>query len=176
MKTNQFESALLDAEKCIQIDSEWSKGHVRKGDALLSLRRYTPAYNAYNSALRFAPGDSGIIQKLEQAMKGIRGAASFESSGVNSSTSSPSVSRVDTIRNYVRVGVVFMFILYFLPLLGRSYTFYRLFLAFAASDFLISLYSAHGPPQFNMSYAQRILPDPSTMYAFGFVVRSILRN
>ena len=32
MKMNNKNAALLDAEKCIEIDSNWSKGFIRKGN------------------------------------------------------------------------------------------------------------------------------------------------
>ena len=42
----QYELALKDAEKCVQIAPDWVKGHFRKGKALIGLKQYTEAIAA----------------------------------------------------------------------------------------------------------------------------------
>ena len=39
MKVQNKSAALLDADKCISLDSNWPKGFIRKGDALFSMVR-----------------------------------------------------------------------------------------------------------------------------------------
>jgi stress-induced-phosphoprotein 1 len=72
LKLNKVAESLADANKCVDLDSNWGKGYTRKGDALLANKKFTDAYNAYNSALRFAPNDNVLTSKCEQAMRGIR--------------------------------------------------------------------------------------------------------
>ena len=69
--SKNFNSSLLDAEKCIELDSTWVKGIIRKGDALFSLRRYNDALKAYKSGLELSPGESSLKGKVEQVEKAI---------------------------------------------------------------------------------------------------------
>ena len=48
-RIQKFQLALDDANKCLELDSNWIKGITRKGDALFSLKKFTDAHNAYNS-------------------------------------------------------------------------------------------------------------------------------
>lgn len=72
LKIKKNNQALADANKCVELDSNWGKGYSRKGDALLSLKNYTEAYNAYNYGLKVSPGDTTLTEKCEQAMKYMR--------------------------------------------------------------------------------------------------------
>jgi tetratricopeptide (TPR) repeat protein len=166
MKVNQFSSALIDGEKCVELDSSWAKGYSRKGDALLSLRRYTPAYNSYNAALRITPNDSTLLEKSEQAMRGIREAAGTNTSTSVGSESANSPTRIDSIKGYIGIFMVANAILYFIPFLGHSFSSgcYRRFLFASIANIVIGLYKAFGIPKFNMSYLQQLLSYPHTMY------------
>jgi len=44
---NKFDEALADAEKCIEIKADWSKGHQRKGMALEAKGKLDEAVEAY---------------------------------------------------------------------------------------------------------------------------------
>jgi stress-induced-phosphoprotein 1 len=43
----KFNEAVSDAEKCIEIKPDWSKGYQRKGMALHGLRNYEDAIKAF---------------------------------------------------------------------------------------------------------------------------------
>lgn len=170
MKVQQYSAALIDSNKCVEIDCNWAKGYIRRGDALYALKKYTECYNAYNSALRITPSDTGIQQKCELAQKAIRdstdssGGSSFSNS--TGSTSSYQNALV-SYQPYLRIFLLVSAFLYFIPL-GRSFnsTCYRLFAFTAIANYAMALWVAHGSPQFNMSYAQRVLLDPTAMYLF----------
>ncbi len=59
------ESALKDAEKCIEINPSFAKGYSRKGAALHKLNRYDEAIEAYNKGLEVDPQNGGLKQGLE---------------------------------------------------------------------------------------------------------------
>lgn len=116
----QFTEALKDAEKCVSLDSTWSKGYTRKGDALYSLWRYTEAFNAYNSALRYASPEEkqSCEKKLEQAMKKIRENDSTSDQGYSASSPVQS-TKLGYIQGYFRICVFICLFVYMLPL-GQS--------------------------------------------------------
>lgn len=61
-----YENALQDSNECIKIKSDWSKGHFRKGCALVSLKRYLDAEAALLEGLKKEPGNADIKKKLEE--------------------------------------------------------------------------------------------------------------
>ncbi|KAL4930500.1 Hsp90 cochaperone STI1 [Aspergillus undulatus] len=59
-----YEQALADAEKAIEIKPDWAKGHQRKGAAARGLGDLLSANDAYEEALKLEPGN-------EQAKNGL---------------------------------------------------------------------------------------------------------
>lgn len=172
MKTNNKNAALLDADKCVELDSNWPKGYIRRGDALFSMAKYTEAYNAYNSAHRLDTSDTGVKNKCNLAEKAIRDAATSTgtstSTSTGSSTSRPS-SKLTSAQAYLRLFVLINACVYFCcsfiaPSVGRFC--YRNFVIASIVDYLLAVYSAHGLPKFSMEFAQRLMLDPSSMYLF----------
>lgn len=169
MKINQYQSALLDANKCIEIDCNWAKGYIRKGDALYSLKKFTECYNAYNYALRITPNDTNVQQKCELAQKAIRDSVgdNQQSNSRPTPQNSSKNNTFESIQNYLRIFLIINGLLYFIPLSSSfSYGSYRRFNYTSIINYGISLYLLHGIPQFNMAYLQRILLDPTTIYLF----------
>lgn len=168
LKLKKNAAALLDGNKCVEINPQWSKGLIRKGDALYALSRYTDAYNAYNSAARIDPNDQSTASKLAQAERAIRDSASSSSSSSTRSTPSRSSGNfsLQRFQNYFRLIVVLGVFLYLLPFGKLSFTFYRTAVISAAASYIITLYGLYGLPKFNMEYAQRLMADPTTMYLF----------
>ncbi|RYH24341.1 tetratricopeptide repeat protein [archaeon] len=113
-KLNKLQQALDDANKCIEVDSQWSKGYSRKGDALYALRRFTDSYNAYNSGLRYASGDATLREKVDLAMRAIQSEA--DSTASNSSTTSSDQS---TLTRYLKLAIIGLAVLYLIPFLPR---------------------------------------------------------
>ncbi|KAG5188523.1 hypothetical protein JKP88DRAFT_197773 [Tribonema minus] len=69
------DSALQDAEKCIEVKPDWPKAYTRKGAALHSLRRYDDAIAAYEAGAAVAPADDGIKRGLAEVQKAKASAA-----------------------------------------------------------------------------------------------------
>jgi tetratricopeptide (TPR) repeat protein len=164
LRTGRTAAALSDACKCIEIDAQWPKGYARKGDANHALGKYTEAYNAYNAGLRIAPNDASLKEKAELAMNAIRGQADTSRPSTTGSAPAGVNARLSSIQAMCKALVVLGALAYCIPFTGRlSSVAYKVYCLAALSDFAIALFAAHGMPQMNMNYAQRVLPDPSTM-------------
>jgi len=74
------DSALKDAEECIQMKPEWSKGYGRKGAALHKLHKYEEALAAYNKGLELDPSNAS----LQQGIKDVNEAQSGGGGGMGS--------------------------------------------------------------------------------------------
>lgn len=58
--------ALADAEKCIKLDPEFLKGHVRKGQALLAMKKRTDAQTAFEAAAKIDANHPEVKQGLQR--------------------------------------------------------------------------------------------------------------
>lgn len=58
--------ALIDAERCIKLNSTWPKGYSRRGAALHAMRKYDEAVSAYEEGLKHAPTDQGLKDGLAE--------------------------------------------------------------------------------------------------------------
>jgi len=188
MQIKRFANALLDGEKCVELDCNWTKGYIRKGDALYSLTRYIEAYNAYNAGLRISPSDKALLEKSEQVQAAIRRLNEpSDTSSYSSSYNSGNASVLDGVQSWIRTLIVLSFFFYMLPL-GRFITSwaYRLFVANSIACYGINIYRGHsqiwhsqiacyGIPKFDMTYAQRLVLDPSTPYLFMSILLFIMR-
>ncbi len=123
LKINKIDEALKDGNKCVELDSNWSKGFGRKGDALLAKKNYSEAYNAYNSALRLSPGDATLTAKTEQAMRGMRNSAQSSASSSGSGSSAGSATPSTGVFSYVKIAILVLSFVYLLPL-GKNISFY----------------------------------------------------
>jgi tetratricopeptide (TPR) repeat protein len=47
MKSDSISKALKDAEKCVELAPEWSKGYSRLGAAQQALKRFQPAMDSF---------------------------------------------------------------------------------------------------------------------------------
>ncbi|CAF1599043.1 unnamed protein product, partial [Didymodactylos carnosus] len=54
---NRFDESLSDAEHIIKLKPDWSKGYLRKSEALFEMKRYTTALLSSLMALTFDPED-----------------------------------------------------------------------------------------------------------------------
>lgn len=59
------DSALKDADKCIEIKPDWAKGYSRRGAALHKLKKYDKSIAAYNKGLEIDPNNAGLKSGLE---------------------------------------------------------------------------------------------------------------
>lgn len=171
-QSKNFNSSLLDAEKCIELDSTWVKGIIRKGDALYSLRRLNEAMTTYKSGLEISPNDSSLKGKIEQVERAIYQASQPPppSSSYANMINSPMLNNV---QGYLRFGLVLFLIGWLIPFIGKSFNVmsYRALLINAVASFLISLYLRHGFPRISQDYLQRIIFDqPTSAYLFMTVI------
>lgn len=59
-----YEAALIDADKAIELAPTWGKGYARKGSALIMLRRYEEAHKAFSSGLVYDPKNAQISKGI----------------------------------------------------------------------------------------------------------------
>eukprot|EP00743_Colponemidia_sp_Colp-15_P000400 GILK01000461.1.p1 GENE.GILK01000461.1~~GILK01000461.1.p1 ORF type:complete len:564 (-),score=115.90 GILK01000461.1:110-1801(-) len=63
---NKYEEAKADAEKCVELKPDWSKGYSRLGLALYHLDDYKNAEAAYSKGLELDPSNAQLKEGLEQ--------------------------------------------------------------------------------------------------------------
>merc|ERR1719231_909778 len=61
-----FTEALLDANKCIELKSDWAKGHSRRGAAYFGLKNWPQAQSAYEKGLELDPSSQVMKDELEK--------------------------------------------------------------------------------------------------------------
>lgn len=67
MLTKEWDKALEDANKCIELQSDFVKGHFRKGLILLELSKKDEAIVALTEAHDLEPKDEEILSMLKKA-------------------------------------------------------------------------------------------------------------
>jgi tetratricopeptide (TPR) repeat protein len=88
LSSGDKEAALADGQSCVDLKSDWSKGHGRKGAALHALGRWGDAVSAYAVGLEHCPGDESLTSALVAAAKA-RDAAATVAAVAASSTLTP---------------------------------------------------------------------------------------
>jgi len=69
LKKNDAVNALADAESCIGLDPNFSKGYSRKGAALHAAKRYNDSIAAFQEGLSKFPSDAGLLNGLASVQK-----------------------------------------------------------------------------------------------------------
>jgi len=69
MQLKNWEKALEDAEKCIQLDSDFPKGHFRKGQILMEINKKDEALASLVAARDLAPKDEEILASIEKCKR-----------------------------------------------------------------------------------------------------------
>ncbi|KAF9192104.1 Hsp90 cochaperone [Haplosporangium sp. Z 11] len=67
-----YEKALEDGEKTVELKSDWAKGYGRKAAALFGLGRYPDANDVYEAGLKIEPTNAQLqkgLQETQQAME-----------------------------------------------------------------------------------------------------------
>jgi len=67
MKKGDYEKALTDALKTVEIKADWGKGYSRLGAALCYLGKYEEAVDAYNKGLMYDPENPQLKSGVEEA-------------------------------------------------------------------------------------------------------------
>jgi stress-induced-phosphoprotein 1 len=68
-KSNKYDEALKDAEKCLTLKPDFVKGYSRKGAALSFLKRYDEAITVYQEGLKIDPNNQQLLADLETARR-----------------------------------------------------------------------------------------------------------
>lgn len=68
---NQYDKALEDANKCVEIKADWSKGWSRKGTALFFKKDYEQALESYKKGLELEPGSELLKAKVQETEEAI---------------------------------------------------------------------------------------------------------
>jgi len=74
-----YNEALLDADKCVEIKSDWAKGYSRRGVALYGLKRFQEAKTVYEKGLSLEPANQQFKEALEETNKMIKSQEKRES-------------------------------------------------------------------------------------------------
>lgn len=80
-KTNDYASALKDAEKTIELKSDWPKGYSRKGAALELLENYDEAIMIYEQGLKIDPTNPQLQEALNNCKSNAAKPPSFTLGG-----------------------------------------------------------------------------------------------
>mmetsp|Transcript_16644 Transcript_16644/g.49794 ORF Transcript_16644/g.49794 Transcript_16644/m.49794 type:complete len:583 (-) Transcript_16644:8-1756(-) len=67
--TQQYQNALKDAEKVIELKADWPKGYLRKAAALHGLGRMEDAQETYEAGLKIDPNDAALKSGLQRLME-----------------------------------------------------------------------------------------------------------
>ncbi|XP_013422191.1 stress-induced-phosphoprotein 1-like [Lingula anatina] len=78
IKAKEFEKALTDAEKVVELKPDWSKGYSRVGSALSSMSRHQEAKMAFEQALKLDPDNKQLKQAVEDEGRFLTGPAGSE--------------------------------------------------------------------------------------------------
>jgi tetratricopeptide (TPR) repeat protein len=65
----RFQLALDDAAAVARLKPRWAKGHARRGAALMGLKRFGEARQAYETALRIEPDDQALVRGRDRVRR-----------------------------------------------------------------------------------------------------------
>ncbi|CAD7964792.1 unnamed protein product [Amoebophrya sp. A120] len=72
IKMENFGSAIIDAERAVEVDPAYSKSYYRLGCARFALLKYKDAMKAFKSLVRLAPADKDAKLKLKECEKAVQ--------------------------------------------------------------------------------------------------------
>ena len=154
----EFKEALLDANKCIDLNKDWAKGHSRRGAAYVGLRNWPSAQAAYEKGLELDPSSTIIKEELEKVK--IRRnpssapghaqqhqqhqqhyAQAYAQAAQGSAAGGPQTTGMAPI---LSLGAVMCGFFYTVPVLGasRALLAYRMSVVFVLLLFILTLYRA----------------------------------
>jgi tetratricopeptide (TPR) repeat protein len=73
----EWESALADAQKCVELKPDWAKGYSRLGGALFGQGKHQEAVGAYKKGLDVDPDNAMLKKGLEDAQQAMRGSGAL---------------------------------------------------------------------------------------------------
>ena len=148
-----FKAALMDANKCIDLNKEWAKGHSRRGAAYVGLKNWPSAQAAYEKGIELDPASQVMKDELEKVKirrnpgqnynpaqnYAYQQAAAQATTG--SAANGPATKGLAPIAS---LGAVLAGAFYTVPVLGaaRAMLCYRMSVGFILLLFLANLYNA----------------------------------
>ncbi|KAJ5558034.1 hypothetical protein N7535_009524 [Penicillium sp. DV-2018c] len=75
---HEYQKALEDADKAVEIKPDWSKGYVRRGAAQRGLGDLLAAHDAYDEALKLEPGNAQAKSGMEATQRAINAEATAD--------------------------------------------------------------------------------------------------
>jgi hypothetical protein len=154
---SEFKEALMDANKCIDLNKDWAKGHSRRGAAYEGLRNWPSAQQAYEKGLELDPTSAVIKEALEkvkirrhpssapgyaqQQQQQHFAHAAFAQAAAGSAAGGPQTTGMAPI---LSAAAVLCGALYTFPVLGavRAMLAYKMSVGFILLLFVVTLYKA----------------------------------
>lgn len=186
LKLGDGTRALADAEQCISLKRDWTKGYSRKGAALYYLGRYADAYRAYKDGLALEASNVALLDGLRSVeQKMAAPAASAAPPRAAASASRPATTSAKTLKEFLladksamfglfqflmRWVLLLSFLFYWIPVVVPAHVAFGLFFKVALFNHLSYLMFTHGVPKWQAAYAQRLVLDPSTQALFFCLV------
>ncbi len=100
LQLNILDAALMDAEACVAIKSDYSKGYSRLGEVYSKLHRYNDAFIAYQKAVNFDASNTDAYKELNKIKQKLSQGGSSTSNGNNSNNNQ---TRTNTNTNQTNI-------------------------------------------------------------------------
>jgi len=100
--TDQYEKALDDAKKCVELKPDWAKGYTRKGLAEFFLKMYDDAEKTYSVGLKLAPEDASLKEGLAKVKDAQRRASASSAFDIDPQTLQAAVKRNPKVIEYMQ--------------------------------------------------------------------------
>jgi len=139
-----YTEALLDANKCIELKSDWPKGHSRRGAAYFGLKNWIQSQASYEKGLELDPASQVMKDELEKVkLKRNPAARAAAGGGMPGMPGMPSTPRPNTSlpARVLSLGALLCGAVYMLPILGagRAHQAYQASIAQVLALFLVNL-------------------------------------
>eukprot|EP00611_Tribonema_gayanum_P004127 TRINITY_DN1331_c0_g1_i3.p1 TRINITY_DN1331_c0_g1~~TRINITY_DN1331_c0_g1_i3.p1 ORF type:complete len:376 (-),score=97.89 TRINITY_DN1331_c0_g1_i3:453-1580(-) len=157
LKQGDGVKALLDAEKCTTLDETWAKGWGRKGAALMVLKRYAHAAQAYKTGMELDPNNTDSRKGYLDAQRLAAAAAA------NATAATGSGGTIARVRQFFKANMVLTYLavlravlivnalLFLMPYVGGVNAYKRAMLLHLVV-MVGMLYKSYGFPQRNLQY------------------------
>ena len=145
----EYKSALLDANKCIDLKPDWAKGHSRRGAAYVGLKNWRAAIGAYEAGLELDPASANMKEELAtlQAKLDSGSKQTMPNNGRPTTATSPAAATGFLGRMGPRLNVLLLLSAFFyvVPLLGprRAKVCYRVACGTALLNYASSIFLCH---------------------------------